>query len=74
MAGITASRPMGRIRGKDEVSGPRKPKKKGNKPLASMARITASMPMEGIRGKEEVSELRKPKKRGSKPNGLAWQE
>jgi len=32
MAGIIASRPTGRIRGKDEVSGPRKPKKKGNKP------------------------------------------
>ena len=32
MAGITASGPMGRIRSKDEVSGPRKPKERGNKP------------------------------------------
>jgi len=35
MPGTTASRPMGRIRGKDEVSGPRKPKKKGSKPTRS---------------------------------------
>ena len=32
MAGITANRPMRRIRGKDEVIGSRKPKKRGNKP------------------------------------------
>ena len=32
MARITASRPIGRIRGKDEVSGPRKSKKRGSKP------------------------------------------
>ena len=32
MARITASRPIGRIRGKDEVSRPRKSKKRGSKP------------------------------------------
>ena len=32
MAGITANRPMGRIRSKNEVSGLEKPKKKGSKP------------------------------------------
>ena len=32
MARITTSRPMGIIRGKDEISGPRKPKKRGSKP------------------------------------------
>ena len=32
MAGITASRPIGRIRGKDEVRGPRNPKKRDSKP------------------------------------------
>ena len=32
MTRVTASRPMGRIRGNDEVSGLRKPKKRGSKP------------------------------------------
>ena len=32
MARMTVSRPMGRIRDKDEVSGPKKPKKRGSKP------------------------------------------
>ena len=32
MAGIIANGPMGRIRGKDEIIGPRKPKKRGSKP------------------------------------------
>ena len=32
MVEITASRPMGRIRDKDEVSEPRKSKKRGSKP------------------------------------------
>ena len=32
LAEITASKPMGRIRGKDEVGGSRKPKKRGSKP------------------------------------------
>ena len=32
MAGIATNKPMGRMRGKDEVSGPRKPKKRGSKP------------------------------------------
>ena len=32
LAEITASKPMGRIRGKNEVSGLRKPKKRGSKP------------------------------------------
>ena len=33
MAGITANRPMGRIRCKDEVSGLGKPKKRSSKPI-----------------------------------------
>ena len=32
MTRITTNRPMGIIRGKDKVSGPKKPKKRGNKP------------------------------------------
>ena len=32
MAGIIANRPMDTIRGKDKANGPRKPKKRGNKP------------------------------------------
>ena len=32
MAGMTASRLMGRIRGKDEVNRPRKTKERGSKP------------------------------------------
>ena len=35
MAGITASRPMGRTMRKDEESGPEKPKKRGNRPNGS---------------------------------------
>ena len=35
MAGMTASKPMERIRGKDEVSWPRKPKERGSKPNRS---------------------------------------
>ena len=31
MAGIATNKPMGRMRGKDEVSGLRKPKKTGSK-------------------------------------------
>jgi len=32
MAGITVNRPLGTIRGKDKVKGPRKPKEIDNKP------------------------------------------
>ena len=32
MAGMTTNRPMSTIRGKDKVSGSKKPKKRGNKP------------------------------------------
>ena len=32
MAGITINRPMGRIKGKDKVCGPRKPKERSNRP------------------------------------------
>ena len=32
MVGIIASGPIGRIRGKDEISWPRKPKKRGSNP------------------------------------------
>ena len=32
MAGITDSKPLARIRGKDEISGLEKPKKRGSKP------------------------------------------
>ena len=32
MAKMKANRLMGTIRGKDKVNGPRKPKKRGNKP------------------------------------------
>ena len=54
MIGITASKSMGRIRGKDEVSELRKPKKRGSKPNGSRKKVASPMGQHGRNNRQQT--------------------